>query len=65
MGALARLIPNEITGDVRGTSNHTYIGTEDFIFYEYPSVAQGLNVGDGNSAVRAFNEGENVSDSVY
>ncbi len=62
MGALARLIPNEITGDVRGTSNHTYIGTEDFIFYEYPSGGTGgWNGGDGNSAVRAFNEGENVS----
>lgn len=62
MGALAQIIPDEITGDVRGTSNHTYIGTEDFIFYEYPSGGTGgWNGGDGNTAVRAFNEGENVS----
>ena len=68
MGALARVIPERITGDVRGTSNHTYIGGHDarrdksFIFYEYPSGGTGAWSGaDGNHAVRAFNEGENVS----
>ena len=37
MGALGRIIPERMTGDVRGTSNHTYIGGHDFLFYEYPS----------------------------
>ena len=68
MGALAKVIPERLTGDVRGTSNHTYIGGHDarrdksFIFYEYPSGGTGgWNGADGNHAVRAFNEGENVS----
>lgn len=68
MGALARVIPERLTGDVRGTSNHTYIGGQDkvrgrgFIFYEYPSGGTGAwSTSDGNHAVRAFNEGENVS----
>lgn len=62
MGALGKVIPESITGEVRGTSNHTYIGTSDFIFYEYPSGGTGAWDGsDGNVAVRAFNEGENVS----
>ena len=68
MGALARVIPERMTGDVRGTSNHTYIGGHDarhdrsFIFYEYPSGGTGAWAdADGNHAVRAFNEGENVS----
>mgnify|MGYP006143789553 CR=1 FL=1 len=33
--------PTATTGDVRGTSNHTYIGNRDFIFYEYPSGGTG------------------------
>lgn len=62
MGALAQIIPQRLTGEVRGTSNHTYLGTRDFIFYEYPSGGTGAWSGhDGNAAVRAFNEGENVS----
>jgi N-methylhydantoinase B len=62
MGALAQAIPERMTGDVRGTSNHTYIGGRGFIFYEYPSGGTGAwATGDGNTAVRAFNEGENVS----
>ena len=62
MGALAQAIPERMTGDVRGTSNHTYIGGRGFIFYEYPSGGTGAwATGDGNVAVRAFNEGENVS----
>lgn len=62
MGALAQAIPGRMTGDVRGTSNHTYIGGRTFIFYEYPSGGTGAWAGhDGNVAVRAFNEGENVS----
>ncbi|MDZ4735712.1 MAG: hydantoinase B/oxoprolinase family protein [Rhodospirillaceae bacterium] len=68
LGAIAQVIPERVTGDVRGTSNHTYIGGFDpvrnksFIFYEYPSGGTGgWSVHDGNHAVRAFNEGENVS----
>jgi len=62
MGALGRVIPHRMTGDVRGTSNHTYIGGRGYIFYEYPSGGTGgWSAGDGNHAVRAFNEGENVS----
>jgi N-methylhydantoinase B len=62
MGALGQAIPERMTGDVRGTSNHTYIGGRSFIFYEYPSGGTGAWAdGDGNNAVRAFNEGENVS----
>jgi len=62
MGALGQAIPERMTGDVRGTSNHTYIGGRGFIFYEYPSGGTGAwAAGDGNTAVRAFNEGENVS----
>jgi N-methylhydantoinase B len=62
MGALAKVAPQRLTGDVRGTSNHTYIGGRGFIFYEYPSGGTGgSRSGDGNHAVRAFNEGENVS----
>ena len=67
MGALGQAIPQRMTGDVRGTSNHTYIGGRGiggrgFIFYEYPSGGTGAWAShDGNTAVRAFNEGENVS----
>lgn len=62
MGALAKAVPDRMTGEVRGTSNHTYIGGRSFIFYEYPSGGTGAWAdGDGNVAVRAFNEGENVS----
>ena len=62
MGALGQAIPERMTGDVRGTSNHTYIGGRRFIFYEYPSGGTGAwATHDGNTAVRAFNEGENVS----
>ena len=41
MGALGKAIPDRMTGDVRGTSNHTYIGDRSFIFYEYPSGGTG------------------------
>lgn len=62
MGALGQAVPDRMTGDVRGTSNHTYIGGRGFIFYEYPSGGTGAWADhDGNVAVRAFNEGENVS----
>jgi hypothetical protein len=62
MGALAQVIPKRLIGDVRGTSNHTYIGSGAFIFYEYPSGGTGASAdSDGAVALRAFNEGENVS----
>ena len=68
MGALGQAVPERMTGDVRGSTNHTYIGGieprhgQDFIFYEYPSGGTGgFADSDGNTAVRAFNEGENVS----
>jgi N-methylhydantoinase B len=62
MGALGHIIPQRMIGDVRGTSNHTYIGSRAFIFYEYPSGGTGASaLADGAAAVRAFNEGENVS----
>lgn len=62
MGALGQIVPDRLSGDVRGTSNHTYIGSPSFIFYEYPSGGTGgTRHGDGAVAVRAFNEGENVS----
>jgi N-methylhydantoinase B len=62
MGALGKVVPERMTGDVRGTSNHTYIGGYGSIFYEYPSGGTGgWSDADGNTAVRAFNEGENVS----
>lgn len=66
MGALGQAVPQRMTGDVRGSTNHTYIGGtvsgQDFIFYEYPSGGTGgFSGADGNTAVRAFNEGENVS----
>ncbi|GJD52526.1 Acetophenone carboxylase delta subunit [Methylobacterium crusticola] len=62
MGALGQIAPARLIGDVRGTSNHTYIGSRSFIFYEYPSGGTGASAeSDGAVAVRAFNEGENVS----
>lgn len=65
MGALAKAIPDRITGDIKGTANHVYIsGTnpqsgETFIFYEYPAGGIGaFNEEDGNSTVRSFTEGD-------
>ena len=65
MGALAQALPEEITGDVKGTSNHCYISgslgqtRERFIFYEYPAGGTGGFLGgDGNNATRSFLEGD-------
>jgi N-methylhydantoinase B len=65
MGALARAIPDRITGDIKGTANHVYISGanpqsgETFIFYEYPAGGTGaFNEGDGNNTVRSFTEGD-------
>ncbi|MBI2321271.1 MAG: hydantoinase B/oxoprolinase family protein, partial [Chloroflexi bacterium] len=67
MGALAAAVPEAATGDNRGTSNHTYIGGRDehgghFIFYEFPAGGTGaFGGGDGNNAVRNFQEGDFAS----
>lgn len=65
MGALARAIPDRITGDIKGTANHVYISGVDpgsagtFIFYEYPAGGTGaFQEGDGNNTVRSFTEGD-------
>jgi N-methylhydantoinase B len=65
MGALAKAIPDRVTGDIKGTANHVYIsGTdpfsgETFIFYEYPAAGTGaFREEDGNNAVRSFTEGD-------
>lgn len=65
MGALTKAIPDRITGDIKGTANHVYIGGseprsgETFIFYEYPAAGTGaFDQEDGNNAVRSFTEGD-------
>jgi N-methylhydantoinase B len=65
MGALAQVIPDQVTGDIKGTANHCYIGGaqsvtgEPFIFYEYPAGGTGAFLrADGNNVVRAFTEGD-------
>ncbi len=65
MGALARAIPDRITGDIKGTANHVYISGinpqsgETFIFYEYPAGGTGaFHEEDGNNALRSFTEGD-------
>jgi N-methylhydantoinase B len=65
MGALAKAIPDRMTGDIKGTANHVSIsGTvpgsrEPFIFYEYPAAGTGAFLeDDGNNAVRSFTEGD-------
>ena len=65
MGALSRVLPDAIAGDVKGSANHCYIGGFDFeanchfIFYEYPAGGTGGYLeGDGSSAFRSFDEGD-------
>ena len=65
MGALAKAIPERVTGDIKGTANHLSISGpqpqsgETFIFYEYPAGGTGaFREGDGNNAVRSFTEGD-------
>jgi len=65
MGALAKAIPDKVTGDIKGTANHIYISgvnpqtRSHFIFYEYPAGGTGaFNESDGNNAVRSFTEGD-------
>jgi len=65
MGALAAALPDQVTGDIKGTANHIYISGiksqthEHFIFYEYPAGGTGaFRESDGNNAVRSFTEGD-------
>ena len=64
MGALARALAGQVTGDLKGGGNHCYVGGPSgdgatFIFYEYPAAGTGaFPGGDGNNAVRAFTESD-------
>lgn len=65
MGALAQAVPKYIAGDIKGTSNHTYIGSFNAargmstIFYEYPAGGTGgFLEHDGGDAMRAYDEGD-------
>jgi N-methylhydantoinase B len=68
MGALARAVPKYAAGDIKGASNHTYIGSynstrqRETIFYEYPAGGTGgFLEHDGNHALRAYDEGDFAS----
>jgi N-methylhydantoinase B len=64
MAALASARPELASGDNKGCGNHVYIGGrkadgDGFIFYEYPAGGTGAYLGgDGNNAVRNFQEGD-------
>jgi N-methylhydantoinase B len=65
MGALAQAAPRYVAGDIKGTSNHTYIGSYNAargvstIFYEYPAGGTGgFLEHDGGDAMRAYDEGD-------
>ena len=68
LGAMSRAMPERMAGDIKGTSNHIYVGgkdpdrTEPFIFYEYPAGGTGATAeGDGGDALRNFAEGDFAS----
>jgi N-methylhydantoinase B len=68
LGAMSKAMPQLMAGDIKGTSNHCYIGGRDarradpFIFYEYPAGGTGATaVSDGSHAVRNFAEGDFAS----
>ena len=65
IGAAGQMAPDAVTGDLKGTSNHFYIGGNDprtgeaFLFYEYPAGGTGgFAEEDGNNATRNFTEGD-------
>lgn len=65
MGALSSAAPKYVAGDIKGASNHTYIGSvhpvhgRTTIFYEYPAGGTGgFFEGDGGNAMRAYDEGD-------
>ena len=68
LGAMSQAMPERMAGDIKGTSNHIYVGgkdpdrTEPFIFYEYPAGGTGATAeGDGGDALRNFAEGDFAS----
>jgi N-methylhydantoinase B len=68
IGVLSQIIPQEITGEPRMGSNHTYIGGWDpargrpFLFYEYPTGGTpAFREGDGSNAVFSYNSGDVIS----
>lgn len=68
LGAMSKAMPDLMAGDIKGTSNHCYIGGRDprrrdpFIFYEYPAGGTGATaICDGSHAVRNFAEGDFAS----
>ena len=68
LGAMSHAMPERMAGDIKGTSNHIYIGGKDpdraepFIFYEYPAGGTGATAeGDGGDALRNFAEGDFAS----
>ncbi len=69
IGAVAPLASGAVTGDLKGTSNHVYIGGNDprrsgkpFLFYEFPAGGTGgFEEHDGNNATRNFTEGDFAS----
>lgn len=65
MGALAKVLPDRVTGETKSSANQTIIsgtipgGGRQFIFYEGPSAGTGgFMEHDGNSALRTFLEGD-------
>ncbi len=68
IGATAPFASGVVTGDLKGTSNHVYIGGRDarngkpFLFYEFPAGGTGgFAESDGNNATRNFTEGDFAS----
>ena len=68
IGVTARFASDVVTGDLKGTSNHVYIGGRDaqsgktFLFYEFPAGGTGgFAESDGNNATRNFTEGDFAS----
>ncbi len=65
MAAVAKVVPDRATGEVKSTSNQVFIAGhsaltgESFILYEAPAGGTGAFQGsDGNHALRTFNEGD-------
>jgi N-methylhydantoinase B len=65
LGAMSKAMPGSMAGDIKGTSNHVYVGGNDvrrmdpYLFYEYPAGGTGGTAhGDGSNAVRNFAEGD-------
>jgi N-methylhydantoinase B len=68
MAAMAPALEGKVTGDIKGGSNHVYVGGIDsntggpFVFYEYPAAGVGAFHGDdGNDVVRSYFENDTSS----